>query len=76
MTVLGAVLVVLAVVAVIALVWLRSRRRVAARATSPGISEDLVARLTDEVRKWRAEAAHWRRTAERLQRELDGRGGP
>ncbi len=34
---------------------------------------DLVRELTEEVRRQRAEAEHWRRTAERLQRELDGR---
>ena len=27
-----------------------------------------------ELRNWQAEAAHWKRTAERLQRELDQRG--
>jgi len=34
----------------------------------------LVAELTEEVRQWRAEAGHWKATAERLTRELDARG--
>jgi len=37
------------------------------------MSEEVVAGLMAELRKWQAEAAHWKATAERLQRELDGR---
>jgi hypothetical protein len=64
--VLGAALVVLGL-------W-----RLAVRSSSRARSHDelgneLVGRLTEEVRKWRAEANHWRRTAERLQHELDRR---
>jgi hypothetical protein len=33
----------------------------------------MVAGVLAELRKWQAEAAHWKTTAERLQRELDGR---
>jgi hypothetical protein len=36
-------------------------------------TDDVVSRLLDEVRKWQAEAAHWKATAERLQREVDRR---
>ena len=35
--------------------------------------DEVKARLLAELRKWQAEAAHWKATAERLQRELDGR---
>ncbi|HEU5034088.1 MAG TPA: hypothetical protein VFT62_04925 [Mycobacteriales bacterium] len=37
------------------------------------VSEDVVSGLLSELRKWQAEAAHWKSTAERLQRELDQR---
>lgn len=37
------------------------------------MSEEVVAGLMTELRKWQAEAAHWKTTAERLQRELDQR---
>ena len=37
------------------------------------MSEEVVAGLMTELRKWQAEAAHWKATAERLQRELDRR---
>jgi len=37
------------------------------------MSEEVVAGLMAELRKWQAEAAHWKATAERLQRELDQR---
>ena len=37
------------------------------------MSEEVVAGLMTELRKWQAEAAHWKATAERLQRELDQR---
>lgn len=46
-------------------------RRMTATPTEDG--GGLVRELTGEVRRSRAEAEHWRRTAERLQRELDGR---
>ncbi|HET6817570.1 MAG TPA: hypothetical protein VFH66_10145 [Mycobacteriales bacterium] len=34
---------------------------------------EVVSGLMAELRKWQAEAAHWKATAERLQRELDQR---
>jgi hypothetical protein len=37
------------------------------------MSEEVVAGLMTELRKWQAEAAHWKAMAERLQRELDQR---
>jgi hypothetical protein len=37
------------------------------------MSHEVVAGLMTELRKWQAEAAHWKATAERLQRELDQR---
>lgn len=37
------------------------------------LSDEVMTGVLDELRKWQAEAAHWKATAERLQRELDGR---
>ena len=37
------------------------------------VSDEVAAGLMAELRKWQAEAAHWKATAERLQRELDGK---
>ena len=37
------------------------------------VSDEVAAGLLAELRKWQAEAAHWKATAERLQRELDGK---
>jgi len=37
------------------------------------LTEEVVVAVMAELRKWQAEAAHWKATAERLQRELDGR---
>ena len=37
------------------------------------ISDEVTSGLLTELRKWQAEAAHWKATAERLQRELDQR---
>ena len=37
------------------------------------VSEEVTTGLMAELRKWQAEAAHWKATAERLQRELDGK---
>ena len=34
---------------------------------------EVVTGLMAELRKWQAESAHWKATAERLQRELDQR---
>jgi hypothetical protein len=37
------------------------------------LSHEVAGGLLAELRKWQAEAAHWKATAERLQRELDQR---
>ena len=64
-----------AVVLVIVAVVLFVAGRQARKATEEGQGHDpqLVRELTDELKKTRAEEEHWRRTAERLQRELDRR---
>lgn len=62
---------VLAVVAVVLFVAAVRVRRMTAAPPEP--DGGLIRELTDEVRKSRAEAEHWRRTAERLQREIDRR---
>jgi hypothetical protein len=66
---------VVVVVVIVAATYLISRRQ--SRAVVPGepdrVSEDVVGRLMTELRKWQAEAAHWKSTAERLQREIDNR---
>jgi hypothetical protein len=38
-----------------------------------GATDEVITGLLAELRKWQAESAHWKATAERLQRELDGR---
>lgn len=38
-----------------------------------GVTDEVFTGLLAELRKWQAEAAHWKSTAERLQRELDQR---
>ena len=35
------------------------------------ITDEVLGGVLAELRKWQAEAAHWKATAERLQRELD-----
>jgi hypothetical protein len=37
------------------------------------VTDEVVTGLLAELRKWQAESAHWKATAERLQRELDQR---
>jgi hypothetical protein len=37
------------------------------------VTDGVMTGVLAELRKWQAEAAHWKATAERLQRELDGR---
>ena len=37
------------------------------------VSDEVMTDVLAELRKGQAEAAHWKATAERLQRELDGR---
>jgi len=66
---------VVIVVAIVAGAYVISQRQ--ARGVVPGepdrVSEDVVGRLMTELRKWQAEADHWKSTAERLQREIDDR---
>jgi hypothetical protein len=76
--VLVGVLLLVTIVAVVGAVYVVARARSVDR--QPGmpdeLSEEVVTGLMAELRKWQAEAAHWKATAERLQRELDLRGGP
>jgi hypothetical protein len=65
------VLIVAVVVAVYAAA--RSRSRGIEVGRPDRVSEDVVSGLMTELRKWQAEAAHWKSTAERLQRRLDER---
>jgi hypothetical protein len=51
----------------------RSRSRGVEVGRPDRVSEDVVSGLMTELRKWQAEAAHWKSTAERLQRRLDER---
>ena len=37
------------------------------------VSDEVMSDVLAELRKWQAEAAHWKATAERLQREIDGK---
>jgi hypothetical protein len=72
-----AVAVGLAVAVVVAVAALYAVARSRSRGLEPGrpdrVSEDVVSGLMSELRKWQAEAAHWKSTAERLQRRLDER---
>ena len=65
-------MIVLAVVALVLVVKLRAGDR------QPGdpdeLTQEVAGELLAELRKYQAEAAHWKATAERLQRELDNRG--
>jgi hypothetical protein len=63
--------IVLAVATVVLVVKIRAGDREPGRPDE--ISEEVAAGLMAELRKWQAEAAHWKATAERLQRELDQR---
>ena len=70
------VLLLVAIVAVVGAAYVVSRSKSENR--QPGmpdeLSDEVVTGLMAELRKWQAEAAHWKATAERLQRELDQRG--
>jgi hypothetical protein len=59
------------VVAISAVARGRSRGREAGAPDST--TDQVVSGLMAELRKWQAETAHWKATAERLQRELDQR---
>jgi hypothetical protein len=62
-------------VAILVAGYLVSRRRAAE--VVPGapdrLTGEVVSGLMGELRKAKAEAAHWKAAAERLQREIDGR---
>jgi hypothetical protein len=63
-----------AVLAIVAVVLFAAAVRVRRMTVAPAEPDGgLVRDLTDEVRKTRAEAEHWRRSAARLLRELDHR---
>jgi hypothetical protein len=70
-----AALLLLVLAAFVGLIYVTARSRADGR--EPGrpdaISDEVVSGLMAELRKWQAEAAHWKATAERLQRELDER---
>jgi hypothetical protein len=59
----------------LAVVVLLARLNAAGR--EPGrpdeVTDEVVTGLLSELRKWQAEAEHWKATAERLQRELNQR---
>jgi hypothetical protein len=67
--------VLVGIVAVVVGVYAVARSR--SRGLEPGrpdrVSEEVVSGLMVELRKWQAEAAHWKSTAERLHRRLDER---
>jgi hypothetical protein len=69
------VLVLVLVVVVVLGVYATARSR--SRGVRPGspdrVSEDVVSGLMTELKKWQAEAAYWKSTAQRLQRQLDDR---
>jgi hypothetical protein len=70
-------LVVLLTLAVVVLGWYAAARSQAA-GREPGqpdhVTDEMGTGVMAELRKWQAEAAHWKATAERLQRELDEGG--
>lgn len=73
--VLATLVVVAVLVGVVVAGYVTSRRR--AKGVIPGepdrVTGDVVSGLMAELRKSQAEAAYWKSTAERLQREADGR---
>jgi hypothetical protein len=73
--VLVGILLLLAIAALVGAAYVVSHARSVDR--QPGmpdeLSDEVVKGLMAELRKWQAEAAHWKATAERLQRELDQR---
>jgi hypothetical protein len=70
-----AVAVLVAAGAIVLVLYVAARSR--ARGIEPGRPDattgEVVTGLMAELRKWQAEAAHWKATAERLQREIDQR---
>ncbi|HEX4655285.1 MAG TPA: hypothetical protein VH274_06055 [Mycobacteriales bacterium] len=61
---------------IVVLAWYAAARNKTA-GHEPGqpdhVTDEVVTGVMAELRKWQAEAAHWKATAERLQRELDGK---
>jgi hypothetical protein len=74
--VLVGVAILLALAAILVGGYLLSRRHAAAivPGSSDRVTAEVVTGLMAELRKTQAEAAHWKAAAERLQREIDGRG--
>ena len=68
-----AVLVALVALVTAAHAVARNRSRGREVGVADGMTEEVVAGLMTELRTGQAEAAHWKATAERLQRELDQR---
>ena len=68
-----AILVILSAVVVVIYLIARDRSRGRDVGAADATTDEVVAGLMGELRKWQAEAAHWKAAAERLQRELDGR---
>ena len=67
--------ILIALLAVVGVIYLVARERSRGRevGVADATTDEVVAGLMAELRKWQAEAAHWKTTAERLQRELDQR---
>jgi len=67
------ILVLIALVITIAAVVAKQRAAGHEPGQPDATTGEVVEGLMAELRKWQAEAAHWKATAERLQRELDQR---
>jgi hypothetical protein len=74
--VLVGIAILLALAAILVGGYLLSKRRAAeiVPGTPDRATSEVVSGLLTELRKAQAEAAHWKSAAERLQREIDGRG--
>ena len=72
---LAGVAILVALVSVVAVIYLVARDRSRGRGVgvADAMTDEVVSGLMAELRKWQAEATHWKATAERLQRELDQR---
>jgi len=68
--------IVLLALAIIVIAWYAAARvKTAGRELGQPdhVTDEVMSEVVGELRKWQAEAAHWKATAERLQREIDGR---
>jgi hypothetical protein len=74
-SVLATLAVLVLIIGVVSIGYVVSRRKsTVLREGGPDrVTEDVVSGLMGELRKWQAEAAYWKNTAERLQREIDRR---